>query len=159
VLAVSLFARIIGLGNEYRCDDGVGFVVVRRLQAQLTLYQQGIEMLCCDDETRLLDLWKDVAHVIMIDAASFGAVAGTIMRFDLLTQPLPASFESISTHTVGLREVLGIAHILYSLPDSLVLYAIEGKEYAAGITLSPEVTRAVDEVVQRVQAELQAYAC
>ncbi len=149
--------RIIGLGNEYRCDDGVGVAVVRQLQAQQDISWQDTDIVCCDDETRLLDLWKAVAHVIMIDAASFGAAAGTIMRLDLLTHPLPTAFVRLSTHIIGLRAILGIADILHSLPHSLVLYAIEGKEYAAGTSLSLEVARAAGEVAQQVRAELQTY--
>lgn len=154
-MSMSVSTRIIGLGNEYRSDDGVGPAVVRQLQAQQELHRRGIDIVCCDDETHLLDLWQNARHVIMIDAASFSATAGTIMRLNLLTQPLPVPFEAISTHTIGLRAVLGIARVVQSLPHSLILYAIEGKNYVSGISLSSEVARAANEVTWRVQTELQ----
>ena len=42
------------------------------------------------------------------------------------------------------------------LPDRLILYGIEGHDFAAGETLSPEVATAVDKVLGRVREEIQS---
>ncbi len=93
--------------------------------------------------------------VILIDAISSGAPPGTIYRFDALTQPMPAYYSLHSTHAFGVVEAIELARVLHVLPPCLVVYAIEGKNFASGIGLSREVEKAVQEVVEQVTREVQ----
>jgi hydrogenase maturation protease len=79
----------------------------------------------------------------------------TIYRFDALRQQLPASYSFSSTHAFGVAEAIQLARALDQLPASLIVYGIEGKKFVAGTELSPEVERAVQEVVELVEREMQ----
>jgi hydrogenase maturation protease len=59
-----------------------------------------------------------------------------------------------STHTLGVGEAIELARALGRLPGRVVLYGIEAERIAAGAELTPAVSSAVDEVVERVLAEL-----
>ena len=143
---------VIGVGNDYRSDDGVGLAVVRTLKERAL---PGILCLESDgDGTTLIDTWSHASRVIIIDAISSGAQPGTIYRFDALTQPLPASYSFSSTHAFGVAEAIQLARTLDQLPASLVVYGIEGKNFVAGTELSPEVERAVQEVVELVKRDM-----
>lgn len=144
---------IIGIGNEYCSDDGVGLVVVRELQAKKLPHTLVTE--CSGDGTELMEMWKIAATAILIDAVSSGTKPGTIYQFDALTQPMPASFSFPSTHAFGVAEALGLARALDQLPPCLMIYAIEGKNFAAGKGLSLEVEKVAREVVERVASEVQ----
>jgi hydrogenase maturation protease len=144
---------LIGVGNDYRSDDGVGLAVVRALKAK-----ELPDTLCLEsdgDGTTLMETWSQTSRVIIIDAISSGAHSGTICRFDTLKQPLPASYSFSSTHAFGVAEAIQLARTLDQLPASLVVYGIEGKNFVAGTGLSPEVERAVGEVVGLVEREVQ----
>jgi hydrogenase maturation protease len=146
---------VIGVGNDYRSDDGVGLAVVRLLKAK-----ELPETLCLEsdgDGTTLMENWSQANRVIIIDALSSGAQPGTIHRFDVLTQPLPTSYSFSSTHAFGVAEAIQLARTLGQLPASLVVYGIEGKNFVAGTQLSPEVERAVQEIVEQVRREVQAF--
>ena len=147
---------IIGIGNEYRGDDGVGLVVARELKAKKLPHILVTE--CSGDGAELMEMWKSAATVILVDAVSSGAKPGTIYRLDALIQPFPAYFPFPSTHAFGVAEALGLARAIDQLPLSLVIYAIEGKNFAAGSCLSLEVEKAVREVVERVASEVQVYS-
>lgn len=143
---------VIGVGNEYRSDDAVGLAIVQTLKAKhlpsiLCLESDG-------DGTTLIDTWSHTGRVIIIDATSSGAEPGTIYRFDALTQPLPANYAFSSTHAFGVAEAIQLARTLDQLPASLIVYGIEGKNFVAGIELSPEVKHAVQEVVELVEQEV-----
>ncbi len=144
---------IVGIGNEYRSDDGVGLVVARELQAKKLQHILVTES--NGDGAELMEMWKSAATVILVDAVSSGAKPGTIYRLAALTQPVPASFSFPSTHAFGVAEALGLARALDQLPPCLTIYAIEGKNFAAGSELSLEVEKAVREVVERVTCEVQ----
>lgn len=142
---------VIGVGNDYRSDDAVGLAIVRTLKAKELL-----STLCLEsdgDATTLIDAWSHGSRVIIIDAISSGAQPGTIHRFDTLTQQLPASYSFSSTHAFGVAEAIQLARTLDQLPASLMVYGIEGKHFAAGTELSPEVEHAVQEVVELVSRE------
>jgi hydrogenase maturation protease len=144
---------LIGIGNEYRGDDGVGLVAARELQAKKLPHILVFE--CSGDGAELMEMWKSAATVILVDAVSSGAKPGTMYRLDALTQPIAASYSFPSTHAFGVAEAIGLARALYQLPPYLVIYAIEGKNFAAGKGLSLEVEQAVREVVAQVASEVQ----
>lgn len=145
---------VIGIGNDYRGDDGAGLAVVRALQARQVENARLVE--CDGDCSVLFEAWKDANKVILVDAASSGARAGTIARFDAHTQALPANYTLSSTHAFGIAETLMLARVLGQLPPCLIVYGIEGKHFASGDELSPAVKRAIQRVVERIMADIQS---
>ena len=121
------------MGNALRGDDAAGLEVARRLRSARV---EG-------DCSRLLDAWRGVDDVAVVDAASSGAPAGTIHRFDTSAAPLPARTLRSSTHAFGVPEAVELARELGQLPARLRVYAIEGSDFAAGARLTPAVERAV----------------
>jgi hydrogenase maturation protease len=139
---------VIGVGNDYRNDDAVGLVVARRIRelsiAGLTVIEASGEA------TNLIAAWQDASQVILIDAVCSGAEPGTIHRFDVHAQVLPASLFHSSTHAFGVAEAVELARELNRLPARLIVYGIEGKDFSAGTTLSQAVEQAANRAVERV---------
>lgn len=145
---------IIGVGNAYRSDDAVGLVVARRLRDDTHLQTDQVTIQEHSGEgTALIEAWKDAESVIVIDAVQSGAPPGTAQRFDASQQPLPAVFSSASTHSFGLAEAIEMARALQQLPARLVVYGIEGENFAEGIELSSAVEHAAQSVVERIRTE------
>jgi hydrogenase maturation protease len=143
----------IGIGNEYRQDDGAGLIVARRLQ------KQGIDHLTVIEQTgegsTLMEAWKDAERVILVDAVHSGGAPGTIYRLDARAQPIPAKFFHYSTHAFSVAEAIELARALNQLPPHLIIYGIEGKNFSAGEGLSLEVERAAREVAESVPQDIQ----
>lgn len=143
---------VIGIGNSYRSDDGVGPAVLALLR---TMNLPGVRLLECDgDCSALLEAWQGSDAVFLIDAVSSNAPPGTLYRFDLLTQVLPRDVSFQSTHAFGVAEALALGRVLNQLPARLTLYAIEGKCFATGTDLSDEVASAVQQVVRQLERDL-----
>jgi hydrogenase maturation protease len=143
--------RIIGIGNSHRTDDAAGVAVARLLRDRKPAHAEIIE--CEDDPTRLLDRWAEGDRVIVVDAAAPSDRPGRVYRFDALAAPLPAELFRLSSHAVGLGEVVELGRALGRLPRSLVVYAVEGADFATGQGLSPAVERALRGVAERVLRE------
>jgi hydrogenase maturation protease len=141
---------IVGVGNPFRGDDAAGLVAARRLRGALpgarVLEQEA-------DAAALLDSWKGEDAVIVIDAVSSGAPPGTVHRFEAHERPVPSRLLRGSTHALGVADAIELARVLGWLPRRVVVYGIEGGSFAPGEGLSPEVGRAVEEIVGRVVAE------
>ncbi len=139
---------IIGIGNEYRSDDGLGIIIADKLS---NINLNGIRILKQNGEPALLmDSWKDTDKVIVIDAISSGASPGTVNRFDAVEKPLPSQLFHYSTHSFSLADVIELARGLNRLPPSLIIYGIEGKNFTHGFKLSPEVEKAVGKIVELI---------
>ena len=102
----------------------------------------------------LIEDWTGADTVILVDAVSSGAVAGTVHRLDPLSEPIPAALSQGSTHAFGLAETIELARTLDRLPPRLTVYGIEGERFAAGQRLSPPVSAAVDAVREELRGLL-----
>lgn len=142
---------IVGIGNRYRGDDALGCFIADEIRARVDC-----DVMVHDGEpASLIDLWKDKKSVILIDAVSSGAEAGTIHRIDLQEQALPDKFRSYSTHAFGIAEAVELGRVLKKLPLAIVFYGIEGKSFAADTALSAPLREAVKILQGKIIEELK----
>jgi hydrogenase maturation protease len=133
--------KVIGVGNEWRHDDGAGLEVARRLGG-LRLWGEPIG---------LVDALDGEAEVAIVDAVSSGVPPGTLHVFEADARPLPVElFGSSSTHALGIADAIEIARSLGRLPARVRVYGIEGARFDYGRGLSPEVEAAVEECTRSI---------
>jgi hydrogenase maturation protease len=150
---------VVGIGNEFRGDDGAGIAVVRRLGDDAG--RAGVELREHQTEpSALLDVWAGRPAVVIVDCMRSGAPAGTIRCFDVTSEPLPAQLAGTSsTHAVALDQAIELARALGRLPRRLILFTVEGATFAAGTELSADLANALPAVAAAVlhkTAELRA---
>ena len=143
---------LIGVGNEFRQDDGIGAFIVRALREQklsdVALYEhrgEGVD---------LLGLWEDFNTAILFDAVKSGSPPGTIHRFEFPEQDIPKSVFCCSTHVFSVADVIHLGKTLDQLPPRLIIYGVEGKYFDNGIGLSQEAKEAAEKVVEQVTEEV-----
>lgn len=144
---------VVGVGNALRGDDAVGIVVAERLRG---LVPADVDVVECEQEpSRLLDAWGNADVALVVDACASSEPPGTVHRFDASGDPLPARVFRSSTHAFGVGDAVELARALERLPQRVVIYGIEGGQFAAGAPLSPEVESAVEQVAEEVIRELR----
>lgn len=139
---------VVGIGNLFGCDDGVGLAVARYIRKKVPNTVRVMEK--GGDCTSLLEAWKGAKTVVLIDAICSGARPGTVYRFYPNVQPIPVKFLRHSTHAMGVGETIELARATSQLPPCLVVYGIEGQYFHTGIGLTTEVEAAVCKVGDRV---------
>ena len=143
---------VVGVGNAYRGDDGAGLAVAERVRDRVP---DGVEVVTCEQEaSRVIDAIEGRDAAVLVDASSSGAPAGTIHRFDASAGPVPAQSFRSSTHAFGVGEAVELARALGKLPGMVVVYGVEGQEFAAGEGLSEAVAAAVEPAAEAVLEEL-----
>ncbi len=146
---------VVGIGNEYRGDDGVGLYIARKLKEKNLPNVEVVER--SGEATELIDCWKEYDKVILVDALCCSNTSpGTIYRWDAQTQLLPKHFSPYSTHAFGVVEAIELAKAMNQLP-SLVIYGVVGKNFGTGIepALDRGVEEASQEVVERIFLEVE----
>ncbi|ULP30070.1 MULTISPECIES: hydrogenase maturation protease [Leptolyngbya] len=144
---------LIGVGNEFRHDDAVGLMILRKLRNQLPETISTIE--ASGEGTTLIELWQTSDTVYLFDAVSSGSEIATIHRIDVHTQSIPSQFFHYSSHAFGVAEAVELARSLNQLPNKLILYGVEGSNFAIGIGLSEAVEQAIETAIQQVLSELE----
>jgi hydrogenase maturation protease len=147
---------IVGIGNRWRGDDGVGPVAVERL-ARLPDVVDHVDLLELDGESsRLLDAWTGRPRTIVVDAVRMGDEPGTIHRVEVGHDPLPLATDP-STHAAGLAHAVALGRSLDRMPGHLLVVGVEPASVADGEGLSPQVAAALDELVALVRTEVRAH--
>jgi hydrogenase maturation protease len=134
---------VIGVGNEYRRDDGAGLTVVTSLRDRVP---PGTELVLTDGEpTRLIEVWTGAALAVVFDAVRADPPRpGRVHRF-VLDRPLAGATRTASSHGFGLDDAIRPALALDRMPGRLIVHAIEAADLSQGTGLTPLGAAAVDE--------------
>ena len=149
-------AVVIGVGNEFRRDDGAGPAVVARLRGRLP---EGAELVVSDGEpARMIEAWEGMPLAVVVDAVrAQPAVPGRLHRL-VLDQAATDPLSSVSSHGLGLEDAIGLAQALGRMPDRLIVHAVEAADLTQGTGLSPAVAAVIDELAAAVLRELSSPA-
>ena len=133
---------VIGVGNPYRRDDGVGAAVIELLRH--SSLPDWVQLECSlGDSAELMDLWRDRDLAIVVDAA-------------IPAHPRPgAVHHTVSSHHLPMGEAIELSRVLDRMPKRLELYAIEVADTGHGEGLSPRVRAAARRTAYTIAAEVK----
>jgi hydrogenase maturation protease len=148
---VTLRAVVIGIGNPYRRDDGIGPEVATQIQGRRL---PGVRVVISDGEpSGLLEAWEGADLAVVVDAVQrVPASPGSIHR--LAASQLETGCTAASSHGLGVPDAIRLGRALERLPRQVVILAVEGADTGPGTGLSGAVAAAVPQVVTAVMAEL-----
>lgn len=139
---------VIGIGNEFQNDDGVGIYIARELKKHSLPDTTIFEL--SGEGTELMDIWKNAQKVYVFDAVCSGEAPGTIFEFKAQEKIIPANFFNYSTHNFSLAEAVELSRTLDQLPPALKIFGIEGRNFSKGCQLSPEVKASAVKILQNI---------
>ncbi|GHH82847.1 hypothetical protein GCM10018793_43460 [Streptomyces sulfonofaciens] len=153
---------VIGVGNAFRRDDGVGPVVVDALarHGEHSPLPPGTGLFVCDGEpVRLLTLWQGADLAVVVDAAlARPPRPGRIHRIGTERVLRAAAHATAGSHGLGLRTAVELARALGRLPAHLIVYAVEAADTRAGPGMTSPVRAAVAPLVRRIAADVARHA-
>jgi hydrogenase maturation protease len=159
---------VIGIGNPFRRDDGVGPAVAERLRAQRL---PGVRLAVSTGEaTALIELWAGARLAVVVDALrTEPPTPGRIHRLSVVEPPDPEPEPGIVAETAAsprtaaspeptetvdpdldFGEAVELARILGRLPDRLVLFAVEASDVGYGPGLTPAVAAAAGRIAAEI---------
>jgi hydrogenase maturation protease len=134
---------VIGYGNDSRNDDGVGWFVIAEL-AKLGL--PGITLQTAQQlDVDFAELVRDCDRVIFVDAAVPESPAPWTRA-----EVTPGFQPHAVAHFLTPADVLGLSQSLYGRAPRGIAFAIRGRDFNFGSTLSPDVQAAAREVVEQI---------
>ncbi len=139
--------RVVGVGQRYAGDDGVGRAVAEELCAS------GIPAKAVDDGAGLLNiLMGQPSHVLVVDAVVGGGDPGTVHV--LRRDAFDATFRPVSSHGVGVLDAIDLALRFKPALEVTIIGISIDPPTSIGEGLSPEAAASVTEAARRVRALL-----
>lgn len=143
---------VIGVGNEFRRDDGAGPQLVARLRQHALA---GVDYIVSDgDPVAMIEAWDGAALAVVVDAVRIDQTApGRLYRL-ILDRDGPAPYPTVSSHGLGLGEAIGLARALGRMPARLIVHGIEAGDVGPGTGLTPAVAAATARLAAAVLQDL-----
>ncbi len=150
-------AVVIGIGNEFRRDDGAGPAVLARLDGRVP---DGVTLRVSDGEPAgLIEAWAGVPLAVIVDAVrAEPTVPGRLHRL-VLHQAGTAEVRPVSSHGLGLDSAIGLAQALDRMPGTLIVHAVEAADLGQGPGLTPAVAAVIDALADAVIRDLTSQGC
>jgi hydrogenase maturation protease len=151
--------KIIGFGNKFMCDDGIGIRIIEELKETDLANAKNVEII--DGGTSGMDLiflLKGAGKAIIIDAVDAGQkLPGQIVIFspDQVREffKKKRAFKSYSLHDIDLVEVFELLKTL-GIKTKIKIIGIKPKKIGFGGTLSPEIENRIPELISNISNEI-----
>lgn len=135
---------VIGIGNTFRRDDGVGPAVAAEVARRGLPGTRVLD--CVAEPTAILEAWEDAGRAVLIDAAA-GGHPGRVRQCRLGDLDEPAA---LSSHDLSLRQTYELGRALGRSPDSVVVVSVDVADTGHGVGLTAPVRAALPEAVRVV---------
>lgn len=144
---------VLGIGNLLMKDEGAGVHAVSILKENFSFSP---EVTVMDGGTMGLDLLyflEGAEKLLMIDAVSSGAPAGTVKICEGDDIP-PSAWGKFSVHQIGLQDLVTAMRLTGQEPPQICLAGIEPRDVCLEIGLSPEVEKGLPALIETVIKKL-----
>jgi len=145
---------VVGCGNLLRGDDGVGPILIRHLWERGA--PEGLRLV--DGGTAGMDVafqMRGAERVVIVDASATGATPGTVYRVPGSELAELPPLEGLHTHSFRWDHAIAFARwaLADDCPSDITVFLIEAANVAMGTDLSPEVTTAMDTVIDVIETD------
>ncbi len=145
---------VLGVGNVLLTDEGVGVRVAHELMARFDFPPNVKVMDGGVLGLSLAGVMMEARRVIVVDAVRGGEAPGTIYRFPWDARPEHIQYKD-SLHQIDLMETMALLPLLGEPPQVVVIGVEFGDIDNYGLSLTTEVEKAVEPLVEQVLRELE----
>jgi hydrogenase maturation protease len=145
---------VIGVGNPFRRDDGIGPEIIRILKLEnksnFDLIDGGTDGLA------LLDQLAGYEKAVIIDAAEMLEAPGVIKLFTPAEAKIKIKSDVLSTHGFGMAEMLKIAEEL-NVETKIRIIGVQPKDINFGEGLSEEIKNKIPQILDLIKQTHKGY--
>ena len=148
---------VLGVGNIFLTDDGVGVHVIESLRSRPELSSK-INIL--DGGTLGLSLLPDIENasgLIVVDASEIGEKPGTMRVFEKSEMDRQLAGKKRTVHEVAVSDLLAAATMMRKQPNNRALIAIQPASTDWGLEPTAEVSSAIPHAVDTITSMIERW--
>jgi len=146
--------RIVGFGNKYRSDDGIGIKVIEELE-KIDFFKD-VEIIDGGTSgTDLIFLAKGCRKIIIVDAIDTGTHTEEVLcvHVDDVEEFIKKDCKSLSLHDLNLSDILRLIKAL-GIDTDISIIGVKPKNINFGEKLSPEIENKIPQIISRIKEEI-----
>lgn len=145
---------IIGIGNEHRCDDAVGILVVKKISSIFN----NIDTAYCLTPFQVMEEWENREKVFIVDALFSKEKNADLITHIHLKDIQENKFSKISSsHSMDILQVILLADSLKILPPFWMIYGVLSYQFSLGNDLSSLLN--IDDISLKIIKEIKKDLC
>lgn len=142
---------VLGIGNTLKGDDGIGVVLVNRLQdkdipGEIEFHEVGTSGM------NILHYLKDLESAVIVDAIRTEGEPGDSVFFH--PDEVDSDIEVRSTHDANLLEAIELSEAMGERPDRIVIMGVIPKDMPIRDELSPSLQKKLPELVKKLRGKI-----
>ena len=142
---------VVGIGSPHG-DDQAGWLLIERLSSKVS---SQVRLRTASVPHNLIDWSDDCDALYIIDACDDSE---TVMRIELSDEHSTAKIDHLtrcqSSHQFGIGKTIELGLVLGKVPPRLVVWAIPGKNFGPGQSVSELCRQQVDRCAELIAEEL-----
>ncbi|MFW6142098.1 MAG: hydrogenase maturation protease [Candidatus Saliniplasma sp.] len=143
---------VIGIGNIYRGDDGIGPTLVRKLKEKpfptnIPFFDIGLK------EMNLLHILKDLDSVLIIDAVNFDGDVGEFKFFEM--DEVDSIREISGSHGSNLFKIVELSKKMGEAPDEIIIMGIKPGSMELGDEMSDEILENIGIYLESIEERMK----
>ena len=139
---------VVGVGNPYRHDDGIGIEIIKILKTEnnpnLVILDGGTDGLSLFDQLFLYE------RAIIIDAVFMGEISGTVKLFSPKEARSQINSDALSTHGFGLAELLKLVEE-FAIKTEIKIIGVQPENTDFGEGLSDVVKNKIPHILSLIK--------
>ena len=145
---------VVGLGNPYMKDDGIGIFAARQLKKSHSLGDKVVVYEYQAMDLSLLLQFKGATKIILIDALKSGSPPGTVSKYEITSREGPL-LKLPNLHELQLYDMLDIASETGLLACPVVVIGVEPKNVSPGEGLTDAIAGTIVKIFSEVKGEIE----
>ncbi len=151
--------KVIGFGNKFQSDDGIGPIIIEKLEKSSLSEDNNIELIDLGVAgSDLIFQIKECPRIIIIDALDAGQEAGKVIRINEkdIEHFCNEGIRSLSLHDLNLADILKLIRAM-KLKTNITIIGIKPLNIEFGEGLSPEIQGKIPEVISLIKKTIKEY--
>ena len=151
--------KVIGFGNKFLSDDGIGPVVIEKLEKTGLAEDKDIEIIDLGTSgTDLIFHLKECPRIIIIDAIDAGQDEGKIIKIKEkdIEHFYDQGLFSLSLHDLNLADILKLVRAM-KVETDITIIGIKPLNIELGEGVSPGIEKKIPEMISLVNQAVKEY--
>lgn len=147
---------IVGIGNPLRNDDGIGIILLEKLNNIKNTISADFELI--DGGTggmNLIHKFPLYDIIFIIDAVNFNGKPGDSNIFNLEEIVNKKIQINTSTHGDDILKVINLSKQLNEKPNRFIFFGVQPKDTSHGTNLSSEIENKIDSYLNILKLEIK----
>lgn len=142
---------VIGLGNKLRQDDGIGIILLEKLEQQKNLFPKNVTLINAGiPGINLIHIVEPFDEIIFLDAVNLNKKPGISFFFKPEEVSSQKNNNSVSIHETDVLKIINIYKKIKQDDKQFYIFGVQPKKLEYGENLTIEIRNNLEKIIKKL---------